>query len=255
MSYTWTDQDFDELVAQSRAQTPPIDPAEALLVLFEESGANPASPGPAAAKPPVGGLNQMSVPNLTNLGLTRAQWLAMTAAEQLPWVFRWWASLNHFNDDHFAADAAELLGLNFLPGAFANAGAGRNPDAPIAGRLGPYAWAYKDNPLLQNETGSITVNTLRAYLAKVAAHGGVVPSAAGKARWLSLLAGVHAANERAGSIEPGNPPDGGQTPPPSSSPPPAPGGGPSFGGGGLASLFLAAGILTWLAMRGRIGGV
>jgi len=177
-------------VAQSRATSPPIDPADAMLVMFEESGANPSSPGPAGANPPVSGLNQMATPNLTALGLTHAQWLSMSAAQQLPYVFRFWKSLSGDNGGRFASDAGQLLALNFLPGAYKAVNAGSNGDAVIAGKNGPYAWAYNDNPALQNATGTITVNTLRAYMANVASKGGV--------RWAALLAGIAAAEARVG---------------------------------------------------------
>src|SRR5580698_7388456 len=103
MSYSPTPADFQTLVQLSAAQSPPIDPNQVAIVLFEESGFNPASQGPAGAG--VYGLNQMSTANLSSLGLTPASWTAMTASQQLPYIFKWWDSLaNSDNAGQFPAD-------------------------------------------------------------------------------------------------------------------------------------------------------
>lgn len=194
---TWTSSDFDTLVSLARAQVPPIDPTDVAIVLYEESGLNPASPGPSTAAG-VAGLNQMSTANLVSLGLSRSAWLAMTASQQLPWIFKFWQSLaKSFNGGKFPTDAGQLLALNFLPGAYAAAGAGSNPDAPIAAKTGTYAWAWNDNPALQNSSGAITVNTLRTYIANVAAKAG--------ATWTNAVTQIQAAVARAAPSSPSSP--------------------------------------------------
>jgi hypothetical protein len=219
----WTDDDFDALVQLSRAQDPPIDPSAVAIVLWEESGMNAASPGPPGAKPQVGGLNQMSTPNLVNLGLTREAWLAMPPCEQLPWIFRWWKGIaKQFNGGRFPVDQAELLGLNFLPGAYEKAGASSaNPDAVIAGKNGPFAWAYNDNAALAAGADVITVGTIRRYLANVALSAG--------GAWNYVIGQIAAAMARSGTTP--TPPDG------------------IARGGNIAILLLVTGAAVWFATR------
>jgi len=185
MSYKPTATDFQTLVQLSAAQNPPIDPVQVALVLFEESGFNPAIQNKAGASNY--GLNQMSAANLSSLGLTPSQWTSMTAAQQLPYIFKWWASLaSSDNGGSFPADGGELLALNFEPGAFKTVGAGGNPNAILAGSSGPYASNYTANSVLDpNKTGSITVNTCRQYLANVEANGG--------AAWAAIVQGIQQA--------------------------------------------------------------
>lgn len=180
----WSSTDYATLASLSAAQSPPIDPAQVALVLFEESGMNPASPGPAGAS--VGGLNQVSTANLTALGITRADWLSMTPSEQLPTIFKWWDSLaNSDNGGQFPADGGTLLALNFLPGAFKTVGAGSNENAVLAAAAGPYASYYIANSSLDpNNTGSITPATCQTRLNNVA-------SAAGST-WQSILSNIQA---------------------------------------------------------------
>lgn len=194
MTYTWTQDDYEALAQLSAAQSPPIDPVQVALVLFEESGLNPASPGPAGANPPVGGLNQMSTDNLTNLGVTRAAWLAMTAAEQLPIIFKWWNSLaNSDNSGNFPADGGTLLALNFLPGSFRSVGAGSNPNAAVAGAAGPYASYYNSNISLDPQrTGVITPATCELRLQNVAAAAG--------AKWTAIAQNIDAVSLYSGGI-------------------------------------------------------
>jgi hypothetical protein len=185
MTYQPTSADFQALVQLSAQQSPPVDPNQVALVLFEESGFNPTIQNGAGA--PNYGLNQMSTANLSSLGLTPTQWTSMTAAQQLPYIFKWWDSLaNGDNAGQFPPDAGTLLALNFEPGAFKNVAAGNNPNAVLAAATGPYASNYTANKLLDpNNTGSITVNTCRQYLANVAANGG--------GAWAAIQAGILAA--------------------------------------------------------------
>jgi hypothetical protein len=192
MTYQPTAADFAALVSLSKSQSPPIDPTQVALVLFEESGFDPSVQNSGGA--PVYGLNQMSAANIQSLGLTVAQWTSMTAAQQLVYIFRWWDALaSGDNGGQFPSDAGMILALNFEPGAFKNINAGSNPDAVLAGANGPYAANYTANKALDpNNTGTITVNTCRTYLTNVAARGG--------ARWQMLLAGIQAAG--GGSVQP-----------------------------------------------------
>jgi hypothetical protein len=194
MSYSPTPADFQALVQLSAAQSPPIDPNQVALVLFEESGFNPASQGPAGAS--VYGLNQMSASNLSSLGLTPTTWTAMSAAQQLPYIFKWWDSLaSGDNAGQFPSDGGMLLALNFLPGAFKTVGAGSNPSAVLAGANGPYASYYTANKVLDpNGTGSITVSTCRTYLSNVANSGG--------AAWAVIQAGILAAGGNSTAASP-----------------------------------------------------
>jgi hypothetical protein len=242
MPYTWTPADLDVLVAQSAATKPaPIDPVQvALLLWIESAGFNPGNPGPAAANPQVGGLNQMSTPNLVQLGQTRAAWLAMTAGQQLPIIFRFWVALaKTFNGGRFPKDGAHLLGLNFLPGSYKTSGADANENAPICGKAGPYSQYYAGNAYYDpGQLGAITVATIRVRQVMEAQSGG--------ARWQQLVAGIRAAQQRAGgSTPPAGPPIG--SAPPSGSPPssPAPSSGARSGGGLIALLALGiAGVIA-----------
>lgn len=242
MTYTPTPADFDALVSLSRGAG--IDPSQVLLVLFEESGFNPRNPGPAGAN--VAGLNQMSSENLEAMGLTRTAWLAMSAAEQLPHVFAFWRNLAQtFHGGTFPSDAGDLLALNFLPGAYKAAGAATDRNAVIAGKTGAYAWAYADNPPLQNAGGVITVNTLASYLAGVSLRGG--------APWALLVSGLNAAIARAGGSGGGG--GGVITVPPITivgtpeTPPATPGS--SVAGARIASA--ATPLFGWLLLFGALG--
>jgi hypothetical protein len=193
--YTPTSTDFDALVALSRGAG--LDPLDVALVLYHESGFDPGNVGPSAAAD-VAGLNQMSGDNLKDVGLSRSDWLGMTAAMQLPHVFAFWRGLAQtFNKGRMPRDAGELLGLNFLPGAWKAVDAGDDADAVLAGADGPFAWAYNDNPALQNASGSIRVNTLRAYLASLRRH------LTTSARWSMIVNGIAAAIARAEQGGPG----------------------------------------------------
>lgn len=167
MSYTWTPADYQALV--QLAQSKGTDPAQSAMLFLEESGLNPTNPGPSGAG--VGGLNQMSTSNLSSLGLTMAAWLAMSAATQLPYIFRFWSSLVAGDAGGvFPTDAGTLLALNFLPGAFKNVGAATNPNAVLCAAAGPYANYYTDNKSLDpGNTGTITPATCLQRLNNVAA--------------------------------------------------------------------------------------
>jgi hypothetical protein len=185
----WTPSDYDALVALSAAQSPPISPVDAVFILFEEGGMNPASDpfgGNGAS-----GMNGMTVDNLTSLGLTKSQWLAMTVQQQLAIIFKLWQSwAKTFNNGQFPSDAGMLLALNFVPGQFKNVSAGTNPNAVLVGQNGPLAQYWTSNAPLQNSTGTITVNTLRQYVATTESKAG--------AAWQNVVAQVQAAQARAG---------------------------------------------------------
>jgi len=245
MTYAVTPTDLATLVTLARATSPATDPLSvALLLWIESAGFNPASPGPPNAKPPVGGLNQMSTPNLAGYRLTRDQWLTMSAAEQLPVIFQFWQGLaQSFNGGRFPSDGPRLLALNWLPRAYQTSGADANPNAVISGKAGPYAQYYAGNAWYDPDgIGAITLNTI----AKRFAH----EDAAGGARWQAIKAGIQAA----AAAPPGAPP------PPTSLPPTSIAGGqgpaspPSrvmaagVGGGGAGGL-LALAVLFALHRR------
>lgn len=188
----WADSDYDQLVSLSAQQSPPIDPVQVAITLFEEGGMNPACDpfgGSGSA-----GMNGMDEANLQSMGLTKAQWLAMSVSTQLGWIFKIWQSwAKTYNGGQFPTSAGALLGLNFLPGQFKLVGAGSNPNAVLAGKNGPQAGAYASNAPLQNSSGTITVNTLNSYLAGVASRGGTA--------WQNVVARIEAAEQRAGEPE------------------------------------------------------
>ena len=205
MTYQPTSADFQALVQLSRAQHPPIDPTQVAVILFEESaGFNPAQQNFGGA--PNYGLNQMSASNLSAIGLTPAQWTSMSAAQQLVYIFRFWASsAATANGGRFPSDGGELLAMNFEPGAFANVQAGSNPNAVLAASGGPYASNYAANKSLDPEgTGQITVNTCRQLVSNL------LVNYAGNSRWQMIEAGIAAAS------------GGGGLPPISPVPPPQP---------------------------------
>lgn len=159
-----------------------LDPLGIAAMFFWESGFNPANPGPPSADPPVGGLNQMNEPNINGLGLTRAQWLGMSVAQQLGWIFHWWDGLAAHIP--YPADAAALYALNFLPARYKER-ALTSRDAPLtsAGE----GWYESNTTLDPDHTGAITVNTIARHLAKVAAST--------NSRWQMIRQGVLAAYE------------------------------------------------------------
>jgi hypothetical protein len=156
--YAWTPDDYATLVSLSRARG--VDPTVPALLFLEESGLNPHQAGPAGSG--VAGLNQ-TLPG--NVGVPTAQWLTMSAAEQMPRIFAWWDK-----QVQWPVSAGTLLALNFLPGQFANVGAAANPNAVLAGVNGPYASYYGDNSSLDPQhTGVITPATCGLRLQNVAA--------------------------------------------------------------------------------------
>jgi hypothetical protein len=227
MSYAVTPEDYAVLVRESRARG--LDPRDAALVLYMESGGfNPASAGPGG-KGGANGLNQLTPENLAKLGFTPEAWRALSAAEQLPRVFAWWDGIAHdFRPEGFPDNAGDLLALNFLPGRYKAHGAAKDPDAPLT--QSPEAPFYTKNTFYDpGGTGAITVNTIRARQA-LEAKG---------ARWNELVTGISAAGDAPSSLTPAAPPA-----------PPAPrsrAGGSAFAVGFLLTLVAGA---TWLATRG-----
>lgn len=190
-SYTPTTADYDALVSDARARS--IDPLDVTELLWIESaGFDPASMGPGKDGA-VSGLNQMSKANLASLSLTPAEWTSMSAAQQLALIFPFWDSLaRSFNGGKFPADGPNLLALNFLPDLYRSSGAASNPDAVMSKRGDAY---YAKNTFYDPaNTGTITVNTIRAQWAQQRAAGGT--------RWAQLSAGVNAAIARASGTLP-----------------------------------------------------
>jgi len=134
-----------------------------LLSSFGKVDLNPSNPGPPV-NPPVGGLNQMSSDNLKNMGLTRSQWLSMTVAQQVAWIFAWWDGLSI--GIPYPADAAAIYALNFLPARYKSR-ATNNRDAPLTSAGENYY--DKNSSLDPDHTGSITVNTIARKLSGIMA--------------------------------------------------------------------------------------
>ena len=241
MVYAVTERDYDTLVSESRKRG--IDPEQAALILFEESaGFDPHRVGRNGL--PFSGLNMMSDTNLSDLDLTREQWIAMSAAEQLPIIFRFWDGLARaFAGGSFPQDAAHLIALNFLPSRYRSSGAKSNDDAVLTKKPENF---YLDNTWYDpGATGTITVNTIRKRLSTQTNNG----------RWRELVAGIDEAEKRAGSVEPAVPPPAvePEKPEPVAPTPEAPGDGPVIATTSQAGMgqkvFLGvaiAGIAAWV---------
>ncbi len=198
MSYKWTSADYAALVTASAAVG--IDPREVGKVFLEESGLDPGSPGPAGAKPPVGGLNQMAE---GNIAISRSDWLTMTAAEQIPHIFAWWEGTAK-QAGGFPQDAGTLVAMNFLPGRFVNVRALTNENAVMAAAGGPFADYYGWNITLDpDRTGAITPATCQKRLDEVAAAS---------SKWPTFVAGLEAAGAPNPSHVPGPTPQPGPLP-------------------------------------------
>lgn len=164
VAYPITQNDIDTLVSLSEAHG--IDPNDVAAVLVIESGFNPASLGPGSTGAHTG-LNQMSVANLATYGIAPIDWVSMSAAEQLPTVFKFWSSLNSLNGGQFASNAATLAALNILPGLYKNTGAKNNPNVAITSNPSIY---YTSNTWYDpGHTGSISLNTIAQRIALVEA--------------------------------------------------------------------------------------
>jgi len=204
-----------------------------MLLFIESAGFDPANPGPSPnATDPVGGLNQMSSTNLASLGLTRPVWLTLSAAQQLPVIFRFWQGLSKtFAGGVFPSDGPHLLALNFLPASYQTSGAATNPAAVLAGKAGPYASDYASNLWYDPDgTGAITPLTIAKRFA--------LQDQANPARWQILRAGIAAAVGRQNL----SPPSVAAGPPPRT----------TGGGGGAVAVLVAAGLAVWAHVKGWV---
>lgn len=174
-NYSITPTDIDTLVSLSEANG--IDPTDVAVVLYTESaGFNPQSMGPGGTGAYTG-LNQMSVANLGTYGITPAEWVSYSAAQQLPVIFKFWQGLaNSFNSGRFPPNAAVLTALNFLPGNYKTSGAATNPNAAITST--PSAYYTKNTYYDPSGTGSITLNTIAQRVA--------MTKASTNSRWKSI---------------------------------------------------------------------
>jgi hypothetical protein len=228
--YTPTPEDFDALVREAKARH--IDPLDVAVVLyFESAGFDPASlrkrkDGTFL----VGGLNQMSAENLRAYGIEQATWLAMSAAEQLPTIFRFWDSLARgFAGGTFPTDEAQLEAINFAPKRYKDSHAVDDPHAVLI--TAADGRTYSDNLSLDpKRTGEISLDTIRDTFAAI--------TTSSEPRWLLVRDGVRDAIVRSGSA-----PTPGPRPPPPSPP-------KSKTSKALAVVALG-GVLAWLATRGR----
>jgi hypothetical protein len=111
------------------------------------------------------GINQISWGNLTGgtpgwTG-TAADYMKLTAEQQLPYVEKCY--VNYMGQ---LTSAARIYQLNYLADTFYKV---TTPDGVIAGKDGPYAWAYKGNEWLDSynaatRTGVITLTSMNRAL-------------------------------------------------------------------------------------------
>lgn len=184
--YRITEADFDALVSESRKRLIPADDV-ALVLYIESAGFNPASAGPGG-RGGANGLNQLTPQNLKTMGFTPEAWRSLSAAEQLPRIFRWWDAIaRDFAGGKFPTDAGQLAAMNFLPGRYRDKGAATNPDAALTREPESF---YSNNVFYDpQKTGTITVNTIRERQALEATG----------ARWRELEQGIADARARSGA--------------------------------------------------------
>lgn len=182
--YKVTPEDFDTLVRESQKRR--TDPrGVALVLMIESAGFNPASAGPGG-KGGANGLNQMTPKNLGAIGFTPEAWRALSAAEQLPIIFKWWDGVaRDFSGGVFPVDAANLLAMNFLPERYRLTKHDEN--APLTKRGDADGWYEKNTYYDPKGTGIVSVSTIRDRQA-LDARG---------ARWAELNSGILAALQRA----------------------------------------------------------
>lgn len=154
MAYSWTDADYHALV--KAAHELGARPLDLLAVLHSESALNPGAIAYVGGKPYARGLNQITPPNAKAMGLSTAEWEAistMTAAENLPLVVR---SFRAAVGDRVYKDAGELYLVNFAPAKLA---VGTTDDVVLYSA--PSSAYGANGPLDVEGKGTITVGDLR----------------------------------------------------------------------------------------------
>ncbi len=125
-----------------------------LCVWFAESDLEPTAENSAGCI----GLNQTCPkPNGPGFPSTPAAYKGSPASAQVAWIARQVESAVKLNGGPFQS-AARYWQANWMPATLSTAKA---PDAVIAGKDGPYAWAYRDNAGLDaDKDGRITLQDL-----------------------------------------------------------------------------------------------
>lgn len=194
---------FDALVREARAVG--ANPYDWALVLYEESGWDPARRNASGAK--FYGLNQMGIAELAAQGLTVDQWLAMPAEAQIPHVARFWQAKRKAYGPLIYASAHHLLAYNYLPARVKHHLSPDEIDYPLtsAGDVDghdangkPYSFysrniAYDPPP----RHGYTSIRDLKNFLANIVRQN--------PRDMATLRAGLDAAHARAG-INPADPP-------------------------------------------------
>lgn len=122
--YQWTSLDYDALRAACKAIN--CRPEDLLLVLYLESRLNPHiaflyKNSDGSVYPSAVGLNQITTAAMGHMGITEAERLSlldMTAAEQMPYVTRYFTTNNNRKGQPFkdVPDAVTLYQVNIAPG-------------------------------------------------------------------------------------------------------------------------------------------
>jgi hypothetical protein len=150
-----TDVDWDAWVAEANKRG--VDPVIGFDVAYRESaGFNPAQPNLGGAH--YYGLNQMSQSAIEAFKLTVDDWLAMSVAEQAPYVWKFWDGKRAVVPLAFK-DRGHLYAANYVP-AYVR----KDTDStsyPLVTKGSPY---FQEN-LDANRDGIITIDDLEAVLA------------------------------------------------------------------------------------------
>jgi hypothetical protein len=157
------------------------DPQHMLKVWFSESiGIYADAKNPAGAY----GLNQIT--NLAGVGWTKtpAEYLRLTAEEQLPFIEKYYIPYKGR-----LTSIARIYQVNFLPATFNSV---TKPDDVLAGKDGPYAWAYNANPALDPSTpkkGYITLGDLEKVVEGAVSNGYKLSKGGGsyQDRWKEIV--------------------------------------------------------------------
>lgn len=119
--YPWTQSDYAALTAAAK-ELNCLD-EDLLLVLWFESNLNPHIAHCIKGSPSALGLNQLTWTPAKGMGLTRTEWLSMldmTAAEQLPYVVRYFKYANGNRPFTTSPDAVTLYQYNIASGTVPN---------------------------------------------------------------------------------------------------------------------------------------
>jgi Transglycosylase SLT domain len=158
-----SDRFFADLARMGQRRA--TDPETYLVVWCSESGLDPSAVNASGG---ARGLNQMMPETLRGLGAP-ADFEALPAEEQLPWIEKLIAIREHLNGGPFES-AARYYHANFFPLTMAR---GRTPDTIVVAADAPDAReraAYVSNRILDADgDGRITLADLAAVLARVRA--------------------------------------------------------------------------------------